>query len=164
VLAACALLVPLAIACEPATDDPAAEPVPMDEPAPAVAGPPAELEATADRYVAAWNADDPGAVAAFFTEDATVTIGDNTFNGRAEMEERWLPNVPFVSNMQITETNVDQVGDDWRSQGTFSYTASPPDADPRQQTGTLSITWTLDEAGEWRVSSKEIQVDEPAES
>jgi uncharacterized protein (TIGR02246 family) len=162
-LAACALIVPIAVACEPA-DDPDIDPFPMDEPAPAVDAPPPALETATDRYIAAWNADDPAAIARFYTEDATATVADDTYRGRAEIEREWLQNAPIISNLEVTETSSRQVGDDWQSEGTYTHSVSPPDAERMDNvTGRYSITWTRDAAGEWRIRSSDIQPDEPME-
>lgn len=162
-IAACALLIPFAVACEPAADDPDLDRVPAAEPAPTADAPPAGIEAARDRYIAAWNGDDPAAVAQLYTQNATAVVGDTTYQGRAEIQEAWLQGVPTVSNLRVTETSARQVGNDWQSEGTYSLTASPPDEDPMEQTGRYSITWTRDADGQWRVRSSEVQLDEPTE-
>lgn len=148
-----AVLLPFAIACEPAADEPDVEPAAMEAPS-------AELEAASERSVAAWNGDDPAAVAAFFTTDAVAMVDDTTYQGRAEIEAGWLQGVPLVSDLELTETSMEQVGDDWRSEGTYSGTVSEPDADPVVNTGTYITTWTLDADGEWRIRSIDVQADE----
>lgn len=148
------VLLPLALACEPADDiDPGSEP-PHE---PALAPAPAGIRAASERFVAAWNGDDPAAVAAFYTEDGTATAYGSTVEGRARIEESWLPNVPIISDLRLTEESVRRVGDDWRSEGRFALTAAPPDGEPTEQTGTYGITWTRDADGEWRVRSSDVE-------
>jgi uncharacterized protein (TIGR02246 family) len=163
-LVVCALLVPFAVACEPAADEPDADPFLFDEEPAAVDAPPPALEVATDRYVAAWNGDDPEAVAAFFTADATAVVDDDTFQGRAEIQEGWLQLVPDVSNLEATETSVRRVGDDWQSEGTYTGTISAPDAEPMDASGRYTVTWTRDADGEWRIRSTEVHADEPAEN
>lgn len=162
-IAACALLIPFAVACEPAADEPDVDPIPAEEVTPAVEAAPAELDARGESYIDAWNGDDPGAAAEYFTEDATATIGDDTYQGRAEIEAHWLQMVPNTSNLETTETSRQQVGDDWLVEGTYSVTISPPDADPVEQEGHYTATWTHDADGEWRISATEVQADEEPE-
>jgi uncharacterized protein (TIGR02246 family) len=151
-----ALLLPFAAACDPAPDadrGPAAAEEPAGEPAPA------GLRAATDRYVAAWNGDDPAALAELYTDDATATAFDHTLRGRDEIERGWLQNVPIISDLRLTEESVRRTGDDWRSEGRFALTVSVPDADPFEQTGDYGITWTREAGGEWRIRASELEPD-----
>jgi uncharacterized protein (TIGR02246 family) len=162
-LAACVLLLPLTVACERPANETDMPVVTADDPA-ATDAPPAELQARTDAYVAAWNQSDPDAVAEFYTDDATATVGDTTYRGREEIQAGWLQNVPAVSNLQVTETSTRQVGEDWRSEGTYSLVATPPDGDSMDETGRYDVTWTRDAGGEWRIRSSGVHADEPAET
>jgi uncharacterized protein (TIGR02246 family) len=157
----CAFLVPLLVACEPAAEEPAV--FPAEEPAPIVEAPPAEVQTAIDRYVAAWNGDDPEAVAAFFTEDATVVVDDDTYRGHAEIVEGWLPTVPAVSNLRVTDQMVERVGNDWRGEGTYAATIAPPDEEAMETTGRYTVVWTLGPDGQWRIRSSEVHADEPTD-
>jgi uncharacterized protein (TIGR02246 family) len=162
-IATCALIVPVAIACEPAADDADTGVFPAEEPAPAAMAPPAELESATDRYVAAWNGDDPAAVAPFFTEDATAMVDGETYQGRTGIEEGWLPNVPLISDLEVTETTTEPMDGDWYSEGTYTATVSEPDTEPMAVTGRYTVVWTLDADGQWRIRSTEVVGDEPVE-
>jgi uncharacterized protein (TIGR02246 family) len=159
-LAACALLLPLTVACERGAEEDTTV-VTAGERGAADA-PPAELQARSDAYVAAWNRSEPAAVAGFYTADATATVGDTTYRGRDEIIAGWLPNVPAVSDLQVTETASHQMGDDWHSEGTYSLVATPPDGDPVDETGRYEVTWTREADGEWRIRSSSVQADQPA--
>lgn len=161
---ACLVLVPLAIACE---REPDVEPMPADMPPATMedAAPPAELTTATDQYIAAWNNDDPAAVAPFFVDDATVTVNDDTFQGRDEVIAGWLePSVGAVSNLQITEEIIERHGDDYRSAGTYTATIDPPDEDAFQASGRYTVTWTRGDDGQWRILTTEVHDDAPPES
>jgi ketosteroid isomerase-like protein len=149
------LLWTLATACAPADDveidDAVPEAAEMRPPASAV---PAELETTGERFTEAWNGEDAEALAAFFTENARVIDDDTaTFTGRMEIQERWLrPALPVVSNLQDSDQTWEPVGDDFRSAGRFSYTATTPDGDV-VVTGRYENLWTREADGQWRISS-----------
>jgi uncharacterized protein (TIGR02246 family) len=160
-LVACAFIVPFVVACEPPAEEPAV--FPAEEPAPPVEAPPAEVESAADAYIAAWNRDDPEAVAPFFAEDARVTVNEDVFQGRTEIVEGWLPVVPGVANLEITETSAERIGDDWYSEGTYTATITEPDQEPVETTGHYTVTWTLDADGQWRIRATEVHEDERAD-
>lgn len=159
----CALVVPFALACEPAAEQPETGVIPAEEAAPTADAPPAELESATDRYIAAWNGDDPAAAAPFFTEDAMANVDGEMFHGRAQIVEGWLPNVAGLSDLEITEEMTEARGNDWYSEGTYSATVTEPDAEPFEITGRYTVTWTRDADGQWRIRSTEIQSDEPAD-
>ncbi len=73
------LIVPLAVACARDAEDT----VPSAEWADASTDDPTavskELATSVEQYIAAWNGNDPAAVAEFFTADATARVGDDTF-------------------------------------------------------------------------------------
>jgi uncharacterized protein (TIGR02246 family) len=156
-LTVCALLLPFVVACEPPAEEP--DVFPAEEPAPEAA--PAELQMAIDRYIDAWNTDDPEAVAPFFTENATAVVDDETFQGRAGILEGWLPNVPAVSNLVVTEEITERIGDDWRGAGTYAATIAPPGEEAMETTGRYTVVWTLGADGQWRIRSTEVHADEP---
>jgi len=160
---ACFILLPLAMACE---REPEAEPMPADAPPATMedAAPPADLMSASDRYIAAWNADDAAQVAAFFTDDATVTVNDDVYSGRDEIVAEWVePGVAIVHNLEVTEQITERVGEDYRSAGTYTHIMDPPDAEPFEVSGRYTATWTLDADGEWRILSSEVHQDEQPE-
>lgn len=159
-----AMVLPLLAAC--GGDEPeeveVAEPV-AEAPATVEAGitaAPAEIAGQSEAYAAAWNTDDPGTLAAFFTEGATVTAGDSTYTGREEIESGWIaPGVEGVSDLTVSETTYERRGDQIIETGRFSYTATAEDGTTQQATGTFTHTWAQDADGTWRISSADIQPD-----
>jgi uncharacterized protein (TIGR02246 family) len=156
----CALALPLAVACE---RDPEPEPWPDTAAAPADNDQlPAELQRATDDYIAAWNGDDPAAVAAFYTDDATATVGADTYRGRDEIRMQWIePNIGALSDLEITPTRTEQRNGDYFSEGTYTHQVDPPDADEFTMTGHYMVTWTRAADGQWRIRSSEIHPDEP---
>ncbi|HSJ15995.1 MAG TPA: nuclear transport factor 2 family protein [Longimicrobiales bacterium] len=154
-------LLPLA-ACAPDTeteelDVPAAEEVQAENRLPS------DLEDVNDEYLAAWNGNDANALGAFFTEDATATLGDTTFTGRAEIIAAWLePNVATVSDLEITETRTEPRGTDWYSEGTYRHATTDAAAPDGRATGRYTVTWTRTADGQWRIRSTQITPDAPA--
>lgn len=148
------LLLPLVVACERRPEAPA-----VDE------GVPAELTAAAERYVAAWNGDDPSAVAAFYPTDATATLADTTWQGPAEIEARWVRmNQPGISNLRVIESSWQKMNGDWREQGRYSLMFTPPEGEPAEAPGSYSHDWMLDAGGEWHIRSSDVRPDAPPES
>jgi uncharacterized protein (TIGR02246 family) len=159
----CCLLVPLVMACgrdagdtvpAPGTD-PAAAPAPGAA-APGQATAPPELASRVEQYTAAWNGNDPAAVAAFFTDDATARVGDDTFTGRQEIQSGWLQNVPNITNLQINETRSEQIGQDFRSEGTYTHDAFQSPDGTTSTSGRYTVTWTQAADGQWRIRSTEV--------
>jgi uncharacterized protein (TIGR02246 family) len=165
-LSACAMLLPLTVACERPADDADTAVVPADTAALATAdAPPPEIAAASERYVAAWRGDDAAAVAAFYTEDATATVGDSTYRGRAEIEERWIrQNVAAVTALEATSTGTQRSGDDWRDEGTYTLTVTPPEGDTMAEAGRYTTVWTRGANGEWQIRSSDVQSNEPPQS
>ncbi len=157
------MLLPLAVACE---REPETEPMPADtQPATVEAvAPPAELMTAIDQYTAAWNGDDPARVAALHTEDATVIVDDETYQGRDAILSEWAePGVSVVRDLQVTEQINERIGDDYRSAGTYTHFVDSPDAEAVEVSGRYTFTWTRDADGEWKVRSAEIHQDVPDE-
>jgi uncharacterized protein (TIGR02246 family) len=150
-LSSAVLLFPLVLACER-----------QEEVPPATDAAPAELITASERYVAAWNGSDPAAVAAFHTEDATVTDPDSSWQGRAAIEAGWVQQYqPVLSNLHATETSWDRLNGDWREHGRYTVMMSLPDAEPSEAPGSYSHDWTQDASGEWRIRSSDIRPDSP---
>ncbi|HSJ15999.1 MAG TPA: nuclear transport factor 2 family protein [Longimicrobiales bacterium] len=159
VIAGC-LLLPLA-ACAPDTETEEMPP-PTEELAAPTDQLPADVMSVSDQYIAAWNGNDPQAVSTFFLEDATVTVGDSTWTGRAQIMTGWLqPNVAAINELEITETRAEQHGADWHSEGTYRHRAMEGDT-TGSTSGRYEVMWTRAPDGQWRIRSSEVMPDAPA--
>jgi ketosteroid isomerase-like protein len=160
----CALALPLMVGCErPALD--------ADDVIPAEAGvtsvaemPPPGVTAAKERWVAGWNGENAMAVATVYMDDATATLADTTYTGRAEIESWISHNVAAVSSLRLTPTSTVRTNGNWREEGTYSHVTSPPDVEPFTAEGRYSLTWVRDAAGDWRLRSTDIQPNPPPES
>jgi hypothetical protein len=76
------------MACAPDADDAAPAAEPAGAPAADLTTMPQELADRTEQYTAAWNSNDPAAVAAFFTDNATARVGDDAFTGGQGDPER----------------------------------------------------------------------------
>lgn len=158
-----ALALPLLAACggdEPEDlDVPPVTEAPIEADAGMTAAP-TEIASQSEAYAAAWNAEDPATVAAFFTENATATAGDSTYTGRDEIQQGWIaPALGGISGMTATETSYERQGDQIIETGRFSYTATAEDGSTQQATGTFTHTWVQDADGTWRIASVDVQSD-----
>lgn len=121
---------------------------------------PADLVTAQQNYIAAWNGTDVDAVTAFFTDDATVVAGEDTYNGIAEIREQWVAEgVGIVSNLEATPESVTRTGNEIHEEGTYSHTVTPPEGDVQTVTGRYTVTWTLGADGTWRIRSTTVQQD-----
>jgi uncharacterized protein (TIGR02246 family) len=169
---ACCLLVPLTFACArdaddtdppPPADVPAAAPAPAPAPAQgARAEMPPGLQNRVNAYTAAWNGSDPAAVAAFFTDDATVRVGDDSFSGRQQIQNGWLQNVPNINDLQINETSSEQRGQDYYAEGTYTHAPVQTGPTAGATRGRFNVTWTRAADGQWRIRSTEVMPETPA--
>jgi ketosteroid isomerase-like protein len=162
---ACAFLLTTLVACDGGADGPTPEPAPREAPtaeAGTAAAPPAALSEASDRFAAAWDGDDPAAVARFFTEDATATVADATLTGRDDITAGWIvPALPIISNLRLTDEWIRPVGGGWRSEGVYTHDARLPGAEAvSDQRGRYSFTWTRDAHGHWLLRSFEVHPDE----
>lgn len=168
---ACVLLLPLAAACardeaDQAAVPPAAEPAPGAQPTTAAAGAraevPAELRSTWDQFLAAWNGDDAGRLASFYTEDAVAQVGDSTYTGRAAIQQRWLANaLPTISDLDATPENFDQRDNEIVSSGRYRLMSTAQGGAPQPGGGRYTATWTRAPDGSWKVRSHITRSDQP---
>jgi uncharacterized protein (TIGR02246 family) len=161
-LLAISLIVPMATGCTGDAEDTA----PPAETAEAQATDPAavsqEITRRVDQYVAAWNGSDPAAVAAFFTEDATARVGDDTYTGRQAIQSDWLQSsVPIINNLQRRETRREQRGQDHVVEATYTHAPFETEEGPGGTGGHSNLTWTQGADGQWRIRSAEVIPDAP---
>jgi uncharacterized protein (TIGR02246 family) len=153
------LILPLAIGCARDADDttPAAEPA--DAQAADAMAMPQELATRIDQYVAAWNGNDPAAVAMFFTDDATARVGDETYNGLQEIQSGWLNAVPNINNLESHPTRTEQRGQDYYFEGTYTHDPFQNEAGQIGTSGRATSTWTQGADGQWRIRAVEVTPD-----
>lgn len=130
---------------------------------PAASAAPADLQARSDAYLAAWNAEDPDALAAFFAENATAADNDTlTFTGRQEIRDGWVAEaLPVLSNLQISDETWEAMGSDWVNRGRYTYTLNVPDQPEMQASGTYEAVWTRGADGNWVIRSSTTRDDAP---
>jgi ketosteroid isomerase-like protein len=147
-----AALVLIAAACTPSS--PPAAPSP---PASAVASAdsfPAAVRAAHDAYVAGWNAGDRAALAALFTEDARVSFGNETMEGRARIDERWLgEDVGKVSDLVMTPERVTRSGGEVTESGTATLHFRRGDDSIGSERGRYEHVWARQPDGAWKLRS-----------
>jgi len=155
------LLLPLAVGCggDAETAMPAEERA--EAPAAAAAAMPPQVTARIDGYVAAWNGDDPAAVAAFFMADATARVNDDTHAGRQAILREWLPLVPRVDDLRLREIRTEQRGQDHYAEGTYTHAPLRLEDGLTVTSGRYAVTWTQDADGQWRIRASELIRDEP---
>jgi uncharacterized protein (TIGR02246 family) len=159
------LIVPLAMGCARDAEDtvPAAEPAELPVADPTAV--PQELAARAEQLTAAWNGNDPAAVAEFFTVDATARVGDDTFTGRQEIQSGWLQNaVPEINNLEAHDERTEQRGQDYVFEGTYTHAPFQTEEGPSGTSGRYTNTFTQDADGQWRIRSTEVMPDAPPQN
>jgi ketosteroid isomerase-like protein len=126
----------------------------------AVAQAPAELTARGDAFEAAWNQEDPAAVAAFFTEDAVVTTDTATFTGREAIQRDWIVDLPAITNLSVVDDPPVAQGPDYRGAGRYTMTLTTPEG-PVQVTGSYDAVWTVGLDSQWYIRSMTVRADPP---
>jgi uncharacterized protein (TIGR02246 family) len=154
---ACGLL--LVLVAQACTSDAPESDAPPSDAGDAVSGE-AEIRSTGARVVAAWNGDDPAAVAAYYTSDAVVTA-DSTYRGRDEIRDRWVaPLLPLLADLAVSDVEVTETGEGYTATGRYSYMLTLPDSSPVQVNGTYRNTWRQ-ENGTWLIASSGLEIDGP---
>jgi uncharacterized protein (TIGR02246 family) len=155
------LFVPLATGCARDAEDTVPAAQTAETPAADPTATSQEITRRVDQYVAAWNGNDPAAVAEFFTADATARVGDDTYTGRQEIQSGWLQNVPNVNDLQRRETRREQRGQDHVVEATYTHAPFQTEAGPSGTGGRSTLTWTQGADGTWRIRSAEVMPDAP---
>ena len=130
---------------------PAPAPAAAETPAP----PPADLRSRSDAFVASWNKNSAGAIAAFYATDAVVHDPAGAYTGRADILKRWIaPGLPTslaVSNQTFTGT-----GDTMTENGSYTETMTAPKQAPTTHEGTYTITW-VKAGADWMVKEMTVK-------
>lgn len=87
---------------------------------------PAELDALAGRYVAAWSSGEPEQVAAFFAADGELIINDAPRIGRAEITAAARGYMAAYPDLLMTLDGIEGSGRDVRLRWTFTGTNTGP--------------------------------------
>lgn len=123
---------------------------------------PAELRAAHAGYLAAWNAEDPQAVGAYFTADTHGEISDSVYHGRDRIVAGWVaPNLPVLSDLRPTPTSFITSGNQITETGTYRFRASPPGGTPMVVGGRYVHVWTRQPDGSWRITAMTVSGAEP---
>ena len=112
----------------------------------------AALEAAADAYVAAMNAEDWTGVAGSFTDDAVrIPPHEEPHRGRAAIE-RWLSGIDELVSYELTRDALDGAGGLAYVRGRYAITMRPVGAPgPISDTGDFLEVWRREPDGVWRV-------------
>jgi len=114
---------------------------------------PAAVRAAHDAYVAAWNAGDRAALAALFAEDARVSFGDETMEGRARIDEGWLSNeAGRVIGLVMTPERVTVSGGQVTESGTATLRFRG-DGSVGAERGRYEHVWARQPDGSWKLRS-----------
>ena len=120
----------------------------------------AEIQRQTEHVIAAWNGDDPAAVAALYASDAVVTA-DSTYTGREEIRDRWAaPALPALSDLVISETRITESGEGFVGTGRYTYMLTSAGSAPLQVNGTFRTSWKR-ENGAWVIASERLTVAGP---
>ena len=115
---------------------------------------PAAVRAAHDAYVAAWNPGDRAALAALFAEDARVSFGDETMEGRARIDERWLAeDAGKVSDLVMVPERVTRSGDEVTESGTATLHFRRGDGSIGSERGRYEHVWARQPDGGWKLRS-----------
>lgn len=137
------------------TPEAAAPTQPADQ-APEVAGmmsqPPAEIASVYPQYLAAWQGTDPAAIAAFFAQEAVVTVPDGTtFTGKADIQSRWIaPGLPTMSEFNVVPESFEMSGDRITETGTFSFRQTS-EGESEMVSGSYQEVWQRQPDGAWLI-------------
>lgn len=140
--------------------DPMAEPAPAAEASASasanMSAVPAEARSASRGFIAAWNAEDPNAVAAFFTEGATGKMPDGTMlNGRSEMLTKWIrPQLPRTATLTTSGETAMMMNGGNTIHATGNYSEATTDG--KTETGRYMIMWARQADGSWKISSMEL--------
>jgi len=148
---AAALLVSLA-ACAPRVQSPPAAPMAAQ----AAPGPvfPTDVAAARAAYIAAWQGTDRAALASFFAPDARVVFSDETYDGRAEIDRRWLAeDVGRVSELVMTPAHVTADGDRVTEAGTVTLLFRAAGGESHAERGTYEHVWARQPDGTWKLQT-----------
>lgn len=115
---------------------------------------PAGLGAARAAYIAAWGGTDRAALAGFFTDDARVVFSDETLEGRARIEARWLAqDAGRVSDLVMVPDHVDGHDAEVAEGGTVTLRFRGEGGEVRAERGTYEHVWARQPDGAWKLRS-----------
>ncbi len=117
--------------------------------APAVAGDKETIQALDDRFSAAGNRGDAGALAAMYASDATLLPPDNSALKGPGIRALFASMAPQVTNLKLTATDVTRLSPDYiREIGVSTYTTKGDK--PVNVTGSYVVVWKQ-VGGAWKL-------------
>ena len=120
----------------------------------------AAIRELAGRYTAAWNSGDPDRVAAFFAEDATLSVNGSPATGRAAIADVARGFMAAFPDLELLLDRLEYVGDRVRYHWTFIGSNSGPGGTGQRVHFSGYEEWTLTEDGRIAHSDGHFDADE----
>lgn len=152
-----------AVAAAPAeVPAPAAAPAPAETPAVAgmTSAPPAPIAAIHPQFLAAWQGTDADAVAAFYADDAVVTVPDGTvFTGKEEIRSRWIgTSLGTMSDFDAVPESFEMAGDRITEVGRYSFQQTV-EGETEMVAGRYQGVWERQPDGSWLIISTQVMAE-----
>ncbi len=112
----------------------------------------ADIEASNQAFVSAFNGGDAAGVAARFTADAELMPPDMArVDGHDAIQALWQAFVDAkASGLDITTDTLDVLGEEAIETGSYQVTAPDPDGNPSTEIGKYLVVWKQ-EGGAWKM-------------
>lgn len=111
------------------------------------------VEAGNAKWMAAFNQGDAAAVAALYTDDATLMPPNSaTIEGREGVQDFWHGAIQSgLKDASLTTVSVQASGETAYEIGKFSLTAHSPGKDPQVVSGKYVVVWQKGSDGAWKL-------------
>jgi uncharacterized protein (TIGR02246 family) len=111
------------------------------------------IESGNAKFMEAFNQGDSAAVAALYTEDATVMPpNSDMIRGRHGIQDFWLAGIQGgLKDLSLTTVDVSAGGDTAYEIGTFSLTAQPKGQEPVRTSGKYVVVWHRSPDSSWKL-------------
>jgi uncharacterized protein (TIGR02246 family) len=147
----------LAMACQPAEQTAAS-----DEATEKASGDiAAEVGQMRDAWIAAANRDEASTVAALYTDDAIFMGVDGNLVGRAAIETSLAESFKAGSDLTVSESSSEVVGDVVYSTGEWSQKVTTPDGKTADLSGSYLVISRLQADGSWKIV-RHVSIPKPA--